>query len=451
MQKKTLKQKDVIQLSDHFNNTRLIRFVLPSVVMMVFTSVYGIVDGLFVINFAGGSQFAAINLVMPLLIIVGAVGFMLGAGGTAIVAKTLGMKEDKLANEYFSLLVYVTAILGAIIAVIGIVVARDVSRLLGAEGQTLEYCTTYARMVLIALPFFMLQNLFQSLFITAEKPKLGLLVTVAAGVTNIVLDALFVAAFEWGLEGAAAATAISQGVGGIVPVIYFANKNTSLLRLGKTKLYGKMLLDTCINGSSELMSNISASLVTILYNYQLMRLEGERGVSAYGVIMYVSFFFVAIFIGFAIGSSPIVSYHYGADNRDELKNLRKRSLTIVGVAGVVMTAVALALTVPICILFAGGDAHLYEITLRGFVIYSFSYLMAGLNIYGSAFFTALNNGVISAVISFLRTLVFQCITVIILPIFFDMDGVWLSIIVAELLSLAVTVTFLVTKRKKYGY
>lgn len=451
MQEKIKKEKDIIQLSDHFNNTRLIRFVLPSVVMMVFTSIYGIVDGLFVINFAGGSQFAAINLVMPLLIIVGAVGFMIGTGGTAIVAKTLGMKQDKLANEYFSLLVYVTAIVGTIIAVIGIIVARDVSRLLGAEGQTLEYCTTYARIVLIALPCFMLQNVFQSLFITAEKPKLGLATTVAAGVTNILLDALFVAVFKWGLEGAAAATAISQGVGGIVPIIYFAGKNTSLLRLGKTRFYGKMLLDTCINGSSELMSNISASVVTILYNYQLMRLEGERGVSAYGVIMYVSFFFVAIFIGFAIGSSPIVSYHYGADNRDELKNLRRRSLTIVGITGAVMTALALALTVPICTIFAGGDRGLYDLTVRGFIIYSFSYLMAGINIYGSAFFTALNNGVISAVISFLRTLVFQCITVIVLPIFFAMDGVWLSIIIAEILSLAVTVIFLVAKRKKYGY
>lgn len=451
MQEKIKKEKDIIQLSDHFNNARLIRFVLPSVVMMVFTSIYGIVDGLFVINFAGGSQFAAINLVMPLLIIVGAVGFMIGTGGTAIVAKTLGMKQDKLANEYFSLLVYVTAIVGTIIAVIGIIVARDVSRLLGAEGQTLEYCTTYARIVLIALPCFMLQNVFQSLFITAEKPKLGLATTVAAGVTNILLDALFVAVFKWGLEGAAAATAISQGVGGIVPIIYFAGKNTSLLRLGKTRFYGKMLLDTCINGSSELMSNISASVVTILYNYQLMRLEGERGVSAYGVIMYVSFFFVAIFIGFAIGSSPIVSYHYGADNRDELKNLRRRSLTIVGITGAVMTALALALTVPICTIFAGGDRVLYDLTVRGFIIYSFSYLMAGINIYGSAFFTALNNGVISAVISFLRTLVFQCITVIVLPIFFAMDGVWFSIIIAEILSLAVTIIFLVAKRKKYGY
>lgn len=451
MQQNIKKEKDIIQLSDHFNYSRLIRFVMPSIVMMVFTSMYSIVDGLFVINFAGSSQFAAINLIMPLLIILGAVGFMLGAGGTAIVAKTLGMKKDELANEYFSLLVYVTAAVGAFIALVGIIFARQVSALLGAQGQTLEYCTVYARIVLIALPCFMLQNVFQSLFITAEKPKLGLYVTVAAGLTNIVLDALLVGVFRLGLEGAAFATALSQCVGGIVPVIYFARPNTSLLRLGKTKLYGRMLIDTCVNGSSELMSNISMSVVTIFYNFQLMHFAGERGISAYGVIMYVSFFFVSIFIGFAIGSSPIVSYHFGADNRDELKNLRKRSLSIVLITGAAMTALALLLTVPICKLFAGSDPDLYALTLRGFLIFSFSYLFTGVNIFGSAFFTALNNGVISAVISFLRTLLFQCVMVTVLPIFFDIDGVWFSVIAAEILSLAVTVAFLVAKRKKYGY
>ena len=317
-----------IQLSDHFDYKKLIRFVLPSVAMMVFTSIYGVVDGLFVSRFAGKDPFTAINLVMPLLIILGAVGFMLGAGGTAIVAKTLGMKQERIANEYFSLLIYVAAGLGVLLGALGIIFARPVSALLGATGEILDYCTLYARIVLLALPFFMLQNIFQSFFIAAEKPKLGLFVTVGAGVTNIVLDALFVGILSWGLIGAAAATAISQFVGGIVPIIYFSSKNTSLLRLGKTKFYGKMLLDACINGSSELMSNIAMSVSTMLYNIQLMRFAGNDGVAAYGVVMYVAFIFVSIFIGFSLGSAPVIGFHYGADNRDELKNLRKKGFLL---------------------------------------------------------------------------------------------------------------------------
>ncbi|MBQ7386647.1 MAG: MATE family efflux transporter [Clostridia bacterium] len=446
-----MKEKTQIQLSDHFTYSRLIRFTLPSIAMMIFTSVYGVVDGLFVSRFAGKVPFAAINLVMPLLIIMGAVGFMLGAGGTAIVSKTLGMKRKQLANEYFSLLVYVTAALGVILGAVGIIFARPVSSFLGAEGEMLDYCTTYARIVLLALPFFMLQNIFQSLFIAAEKPKLGLLVTVGAGVTNMVLDALFVGLFEWGLVGAAVATAISQFVGGIVPVIYFSRENTSLLRLVRTKFYGKMLFDACVNGSSELMSNIAMSVVTIFYNAQLMRFAGNDGIAAYGVIMYVAFVFVAIFIGFSIGSAPVIGYHYGADNRDELKNLRKKGFLSMIVCGVAMLALSIALAVPLCKLFVGYDEGLYLMTLRGFIIYAFSYLLAGINIFGSAFFTALNNGVISAVISFLRTLLFQCLTVILLPMIFELDGVWFSIIVSEILSCAVTLAFVVANRKKYGY
>ena len=419
--------------------------------MMIFTSVYSVVDGLFVSNFAGKTPFAAINLIMPLLIILGAVGFMIGAGGTAIVAKTLGLGDKKLANEYFSFLIYATLVLGTLLSLLGIIFAEPVSRLLGAEGEMLDYCVTYARIILLALPFFMLQNIFQSFFITAEKPKLGLLVTVAAGVTNILLDALFVAVLELGLVGAAAATAISQLIGGVVPLIYFSLNNSSTLRLGRTGLYFGVLFRTCINGSSELMSNISASVVTILYNYQLMRFAGEDGVAAYGAIMYVAFIFVAIFIGFVIGAGPIVSFHFGAGNTDELRSIYKKSLTVVGAVGVAMTATALILSVPLTHLFVGYDSVLYEITLRGFIIYAFSYLLSGFNIFGSAFFTSLNNGVVSAVVSFLRTLVFQCATVMLLPIWLELDGVWLSVIAAELLSVTVTFIFLIINKKKYSY
>ncbi len=440
-----------IQLSDHFSYQRMLRFVFPSVMMMIFTSIYGIVDGFFVSNFVSKTAFAAVNLMMPLLMVLGAFGFMIGTGGTAIIAKTFGLGDKKLANRYFSFLVYVTVVSGVFLSLLGIVFAEPVARLLGAEGQMLRDSVVYCRFVLLGLPFFMLQNVFQSFFITAEKPKLGLVVIIAAGVTNMVLDALLVAVFDLGVTGAALATAISQLVGGVIPLIYFGMKNSSTLRLGRTAFYTRMLGATCINGSSELMSNISSSVVTILYNYQLMKFAGENGVAAYGAIMYVSFIFAAIFIGFAMGISPVVSFHYGAGGKGELKSLFKKSLMIIAVTSVLMTVLSLLLANPLSRLFVGYDTELLSITIRGFIIFSFVFLSMGFNIFGSAFFTALNNGGISALISFLRTLVFQCVSVILLPIFFELDGVWFSIIVGDLLSLTVTVICLVTLRKKYEY
>ena len=440
-----------IKLSDHFNCRKLIRFTLPSVVMMIFTSIYSVVDGLFVSNFVGKTPFAAINLIMPLLIIVGALGFMIGTGGTAIVSKTLGEGKKELANQYFSMLVYVTIIGGIIFAILGEIFLPAASVLLGAEGEMLDNCILYGRILLASMPFFMLQNVFQSFFVTAEKPQLGLVVTIAAGVTNMILDALFVAVFQFGLAGAAWATAISQTIGGVFPILYFARKNNSLLHLTKSPFYGKILLHTCTNGSSELMSNISASVVTMLYNFQLMRIAGEDGIAAYGAIMYVSFIFSAIFIGYAVGSAPIIGYHFGAGNTGELKNLLRTSLKLIGVVGCLMTALSFVLSSPMSRLFVGYDQGLYELTVRGFQIYAFSFLLCGLNIFGSAFFTALNNGLLSAIISFLRTLVFQSISVLVLPIFLDIDGIWLAIIAAELAALAVTSSLLIANRKKYQY
>ena len=269
--------------------------------------------------------------------------------------------------------------------------------------------------------------------------------------TNIVLDALLIAVFEWGIAGAAIATAISQFVGGVFPLIYFGRDNSSTLRLGKSGFYGKVLLHTVTNGSSELMSNISSSVVTIFYNMQLMRFAGENGVAAYGAIMYVSFIFAAMFIGFSIGSSPIVSFHYGAGNRAELRSLRKKSVVIIGITSFAMTALSLLLSAPLSELFVGYDRELFELTHRGFIIFSFVFLTMGMNIFGSGFFTALNNGIVSAVIAFLRTLVFQIASVLILPIFFEIDGVWFSIILADVLAFIVTLVFLVANRKKYGY
>ena len=419
--------------------------------MMVFTSIYGVVDGLFVSNIVGKEPFAAINLIMPILMIIGAFGFMMGTGGTAIVAKTLGEGNRDGANKYFSMMVWVTAIAGAVMAAVGILFMRPLSALLGAKDETLEYCVTYGRIVIAAMPFFMLQNLFQSFFIAAEKPKLGLWVTVAAGITNIVLDALFVWALEFGLIGAAAATSISQAVGGIVPIFYFGRKNDSLLRLTKSRLYGKILLRSMTNGSSELMSNISSSVVTVLYNMQLMKFAAEDGVAAYGVIMYVSFIFIAIFIGYSIGCAPIVGYHFGAHNTDELKNVLKKSTVITMCGGALMLIFGLVFATPLSKIFVSYDPVLLEMTARGLKIFSLSFIFLGFCIFASSFFTGLNNGVVSAAISFLRTLVYQIALVLLLPIFFELDGIWYSMLAAEFLAFATTVIFIFAMRKKYGY
>lgn len=419
---------------------------------MVFTSVYGIVDGVFVSNFVGKTSFAAVNLIMPVLMILGAVGFMIGTGGTAIVSQTLGEGKRELADRYFSLLVYVTAILGVMLSAVGIAMMPLMAKWLGAEGELLENCVVYGRWVLVGLPFFMLQNVFQSFAVTAERPKFGLAVTVAAGVTNMVLDALLVAVFPMGIAGAAIATAISQFVGGVVPLVFFFRKNNgTVLTLGKTQWYGKVFLKTCTNGSSELMSNISMSVVTILYNFQLMKLAGENGIAAYGTIMYVGFIFAAIYIGYAIGCAPLIGFNYGAGNKSELKNLLRMSIFALSVTGVVMTIASFALARPLSSIFVGYDAELCDMTVVGMRFYSFSFLLCGFNIFGSAFFTALGNGLVSALISFLRTLVFQCLAVAILPVFFGLNGVWSAIIVAELASLALTIVFMLANAGRYGY
>ena len=440
-----------IQLSDHFSYGHLLRFALPSMVMMVFTSIYGVVDGLFVSNFVGKEPFAAINLIMPVLMITGAFGFMMGAGGTAIVAKTLGEGDGERANKYFSFIVYTTALVGIAMASIGIPLMPTLSKLLGAEGATLDYCISYGRIVLAALPFFMLGNLFQSLFIAAEKPKLGLYTNILAGVANIVFDALFVAVMNFGLEGAAIATAISQFVGGVIPIVYFAGKNDSLLKLTHTHLYGKILLKSIVNGSSELMSNISSSVVTVFYNFQLMKYAAEDGIAAYGVIMYVSFIFIAIFIGYSIGTAPIISYHYGAKETDELKSLLNKSTVVCFVLGIAMTLICAFLAAPLSAIFVSYDKALLEMTARGLFIFSFSFILSGFSIFASSFFTALNNGPVSAAISFLRTLVFQLGGILILPIFFELDGIWFSMLLAEILATITTVIFLIANRRKYNY
>ena len=449
-----------IKLSDHFTYKRLFRFVLPSIIMMVFVSVYGIVDGFFVSRFVGDLQFAALNLIFPFIMILGAVGFMLGTGGNAVVSKALGEGDNEKANRTFSMLIYATIIIGVFLALLGIAFARPIARLFAASETNMsasekevliEYCTQYARIILAMLPMFMLQNAFQGFFVTAEKARLGLYVTIIAGLGNVIFDALFVAVFKWGLAGAAIATAVNQFIGGLIPILYFMRKNDSLLRLGKARFDGKVFLKVCTNGMSELITNIALSVIAILYNAQLMELVGIFGVSAYGVMQYIGFIFVAVFLGYAVGSAPIIGYHFGAQNTDELKNVFKKSLFISVIGGIIMTLIAVVFARPLSAIFVGDNRALLDMTTSGMRLYSLCFLGCGINIFGSAFFTALSNGAVSLFISFLRTFLFQAISVFVLPIFWELNGVWLSATVAEVITLFITIWMFVWQKKRYHY
>ncbi len=445
-------KKDVIQLSDHFTLGRLYRFCLPSIIMMVFTSIYGVVDGYFVSNYVGKTPFAAVNLIMPFLMIIGGVGFMIGTGGTALVAKHLGEKDENQARRVFSMMMILTLILGVSISVLGIIFADKMALLLGADIEMLDYCVTYARTCLIFNTMFMFQNVFQSFLVTAERPKLGLVVIVAAGCTNMLLDFLFIAVFQMGVVGAALATGLSQTVGGLLPLIFFLRKNNgSKLHMVRTRLELRPVLQACSNGASELMTNISSSVVSMLYNHQLLTLAGENGVSAYGVLMYVSFIFAAVYIGYSIGTAPIVGYNYGAQNHAELRNIRVKSMRSMLIGGVIMVSLAELLAPVLAGIFVGYDKELFDMTVHAFRLFSFTFLLSGFNIWCSSFFTALNNGAISAAVSFLRTLVFQLAAVLILPIFFKLDGVWFSVAFAEVCAFIISVIFLIAKREKYNY
>lgn len=440
-----------IQISDHFTFKRLIRFILPSVFMMIVTSFYGVIDGLFISNFVGNTSFAAINLIMPFIMILGGTGFMFGTGGAAIVSKIIGEKNEEKANRVFSMIIMIAVIVGIILTALGLIFMRSVVILLGASEDMMEYSVLYGRITVAFNTAYILQNIFQSFLAAAEKPKLGLIVTIIAGCTNAVLDALFIAVFKWGIVGAALATGIGQLLGGAIPLFYFMRKNSSLLRLTKTKLELKPILKACGNGSSELLTNISMSLVSMLYNFQLMKYLGENGVSTYGVLMYVQLIFLSIEIGYSIGSAPIVGYNYGADNRMELKNVFKKSMLIMGVSGVALSCLAQLLAVPLAKLFVGYNEELFNLTVYAFRLFSFSFIFSGINIYSSGFYTALNDGLTSAILSFLRSLVFQIIFVFLMPVLFGVDGIWWAMLATEICAFLVSVTFFIIKRKKYGY
>lgn len=440
-----------INLSEHFTYKKLIKFTLPTIIMMIFTSIYGVVDGVFISNFAGNNAFASINLIMPAIMIIGTIGFMMGTGGSAIISKTLGEGDKEKANKRFSLLIYTEIILGIISTIIGILLLKTVAKLLGATDEMMADCLTYGRILLIGMTAFILQNSFQSFMVVAEKPKFGLIISIISGIINMFLDFLLIYVFKLRVAGAAIATVTSQTVGALIPLIYFSRKNDTSLKLGKTKFDLSTIAKTCSNGSSEMVTNLSMSLVNILFNMQLMKLAGANGVSAYGIIMYVGFIFVGTYMGYSVGTAPIIGYHYGSDNKEELKNLLSKSLKLLGVIAVIMTCLAEILAKPLASIFVGYDKELLELTIKAIRLYSLSYLISWFNIFTSSFFTALNNGLVSALISFLRTLLFQVAMVLILPAIFDINGIWLSVTVAEFLAIIVSITCIIKNRKKYEY
>lgn len=440
-----------IRLSDHFTYGRLLRFSLPSMLMMVVTSIYGIVDGYFISNYVGKTPFAAVNFIMPFLMLLGAMGFMVGAGGSALIGKYLGEGRGEDANRLFSMLILLTILVALAIAAAGELLLRPVAIALGADERMLPGCLRYGRILLLGLPALMLQFEFQSFYVTAEKPKMGLYVTLAAGGTNILLDWLLVGMLDLDIEGAAVATVASQAVGGIIPLVYFLRPNSSLLRIGKASINGKALAKVLGNGSSEFVSNISMSVVSMLYNAQLMKYAGEDGVAAYGVLMYVCFIFIAIFVGFSVGTAPIISYHFGAQNVSELRSLLRKGVLLITVFALLMLAAGELFARPLSALYVGYDENLMQMTLRGFRIMSLSFLFSAIPIFGSSFFTALNDGKTSAIISFLRTMVFQVAAVLLLPLLFGLDGIWISLVVSELAATVVTAVFWLVKQPKFGY
>lgn len=440
-----------IQLSEHFTYKKLIKFTIPTIIMMIFTSIYGVVDGIFVSNCVGAGPFAALNLIYPAIMILGTIGFMFGTGGSALVSKTMGEGDKKKANEYFSMLIYLLIIIGTIFTILGAIFIKPISKLLGADESMLADCIIYGRTLMLFIVPFALQNSFQSFLIVAEKPTFGLIVSIAAGITNMILDFLFVYVLKMGLFGAAFATGISQVVGAIIPLVYFIKNKDNSLKLTKAKFNLKAIMQTCANGSSEMLTNLSMSLVTILYNMQLMKYAGADGVVAYGIIMYVSFIFVGTYLGYSIGTAPIIGYHYGAGNTDELKCLLKKSLILIGITAIVMTGLAEILSEVLASIFVSYDIELLEMTTMAIRLFSISFIISGFNIFVSSFFTALNNGFVSAVISFLRTLVFQVVSIIILPLLFGLNGIWFAVVIAEILALIVSIAFLICNRKKYKY
>lgn len=442
-----------IQISDHFTFKKLIRFVLPSIAMIIATSLYGNVDGFFVTNWVGETPFAAINLSWPLIMIFGGVGFVFGTGGSAVVATALGENEADRANQNFSLIIYFGIALGILLGAIGFIFAPQFGVLLGADGELLKCSIKYMRILFCFTPAFILQNMFQSLCSTASKPKLGLDATIIAGVGNIVLDAIFIVGLKWGLVGAAIGTAMSQFFGGIVPLIFFARENDTNFKLCIPKFHRKVITKTCTNGVSEFVNNLTLSIVIILYNLKLMEIAGQNGVNAFGIIQYINFTFISVFIGIVMGSAPIISFNNGANDYAELQNVFKKEVTLLLSSGVILFGLAELLSKPFVYVFIQENKELFDMSVHGLRIFCIAFLLMGFNMLGSSLFTALENGGISAVIAFIRSFVFPIAALYTIPTLLGntLDSVWICQIIIEAFSFVMVLSFILGFRKRYKY
>lgn len=441
-----------IALSGHYGYMRLVRSSVPSILMMLVGSIYSVVDGLFVSNFVGTTAFAALNVIWPAIMIIGAIGLMIGTGGTALVSMTKGTGDPERADQLFSMLVRFTLLTAVVFMVPLFFLMEPLARMLGADGEMVHQCVVYGRICALGLPAFMLQMTFQSFFMTAEKPQLGTIMSLVCALTNMALDALFIVGFHWGLAGAAAASMIACCVGGFYPLWYFGSRfNTSSLKMVRAPFERKPILKACSNGLSEYVGNISFNILAICYNLQLLRMMGENGVAAYSVLLYYGYVFAAVFFGFNIAVAPVVGYNYGAENYGELRSLLRHSTVLLFILGALMTLASELLAGPAARLFVGYDPELTALTRHAIHLYMISFFLAGFNIFVSAWFTALNNGRVSALVSFLRSLVFELGFVFLLPAFIGPDGIWLAVDAADVCCLILSVTLLLAYRKRYGY
>ena len=446
-----------IHLSDHFTYKKILRFTIYPILMMLITSIYWIVDGFFISNYVGPSAFAGVNLIFPVVMIVACIGFMFGSGGAALVSKKLGEGDSDGANKTFSLITYVTLGTGLILSLIFFFLVRPIAMGFASINQVeaseamIDSAEVYGRIMVGGVFLYIMQGYFHSFFSVNEKSSLGFLFTLISGLTNMLLDYLLIGVFRAGVVGAACASLSGMFISAVGPFLYFRFGKNNLIKLGKPRWNLNEITQSIANGSSEFVSNVSGSIVTIVFNVQLLKYIGEVGVSAYGIIGYVCFVFFAIFIGYSIGIAPVIGYNYGAKNPVELTNVLRKSFVIISVSGVAMTLLSAGLADPITRIFSAGVGELHTLGVRAMRIFSICYLMAGFSMFGSSFFTALNNGLISALISFCRTLVFQLGSVFVLPLIVGVDGIWFSIIVAEFLSMVMTIIFISARRRKYGY
>lgn len=437
-------------IAQKFNVFTLLKFAFPTMVMMVFMSLYTIVDGIFVSRLVGSNALSAVNIVYPVISLLIACGIMLSTGGSAIVARQMGEKREQEARENFSMLAVVSVLTGIVILVLGLMFLEPICRILGGTPVLLEDCKIYLGVLLGFGPLTMLQMLFQTFFVTAGKPGLGLGLTLTGGVVNMVLDYVFMGPMQMGVLGAALATGLGQAIMAVAGVVYFLKVKGNLYFV-KPVFRGNILLQSCGNGSSEMVSNLSTAVVTFLFNITMLKLAGEDGVAAITIVLYGQFLFTALYLGFSMGVAPVVSFNYGNQNHAQLKRIYKICIGFILGSSVFILGIALLFSEPIVGIFTGEENHTYELAVEGFFQFSFNYLFAGINIFASALFTSLSNGKISAIISFCRTFVFITVSIVLLPRVMGITGVWLSVPLAELVTLFISITYLKGQKEVYHY